>query len=1275
MRWVIFSVLMFSISILTVAAETPSPYVLVRGLRSAGMYEFAQQRLEEFKANPNLLPPDDRPLLDYEIARTNLEMASAETDDGRRAVLLNQARIGFETFRKNNPTNIRADEARVELAKLLVLEAKGALSKARRIENEEERAKALQKVREPFNNALKEYTEASKSLAKRLENPGNAKESEIADLKKSLLQAELGRAITIYDTALTYPPGEDPKARADTMTKAKNAFDNVIDKAKGTEVGYLAQVWYQRCRYELDERATEVVDKGTKKVNFLKDGPLEMLAKFEQENTRVPAAAPAIRLSRFFAIQHTLEEAGKDKKLTPDQVYASAERVAQDWLNRFPSFKNTPEGCGARYQLAVLREQRGKLLTKYDENTGRVKEMPQAAKAFYNEASKLYRELIETENEYTERSKRNRRRILLDMLEAEGKGDDPAPKSLKTLDAALLASEIQEGRLNRLVNEKRKTLEALVKAKGQNSAEVKAFLDMANKELQAEEKLRARKSVEYLEHAVSIITPKDSPREIFEVKLNLARILVNAGRPQQAALLAESLCRGYPKVSKALDAGSIAVEAYNRSIIQLNERKDEQSKEFRKSDIARLASLAEYVEKLWPNEPQTDDVRFKWAIYLMSEGNNVQAWEVFKRISPSFGSIYSARLNLGANMFTILRGTETETKDIVEGVAARLKENAVRFNETVKLLEELTPPPSDANPEVLRIYARCKVQLLQLLSLARQYDRIGPMADAVIKQIDELNIDAGVKTNLGYSVKAYKLNSVANRSIAMLAEKKFDEADTFLDADIKAIRAELDDPVKSMGDGSPEFRNYRSAQQAVIIKGIQAAVQKGNVERANNLLETLSKAGGSIEGNVAVMRNLVSSIRKQIDDLKEEKKDVDAKELALNFTEFLDRISANPSKLTPPLIYFLGQGYADVNQNAKAAEFYQKAMTNPPEGIYKLDEVFNKNKTGHGDRLKVLRDEVMKNPDTMKTDVKALVEKYESAKNKILKHYEELAGAEKAKQLAERAQEQANKQVEQLADSNDITVDQVPAFYAPMFTARTCFQSLESLIQPQTSYYNSCRLLRIRALRTGPPDLVKVALEELKEYVGDPLAKDKTGKPQPIIKDYYGSPDFRRELCFALEAAKLWGPAVQNWVRMTQEFVPGGLPAYPTPPVAPKIADSDPNKQEKMQAFAKKQDEFQLERPKILRKRAEYFDLFLEAQRCSAEAYKNQDATKFKGGIDAINTALENIGQRLFDLETKNEDFRDKDDLMDRLQKILKIHKKIEERYNTLKKTNAPKNK
>ncbi len=184
---------------------------------------------------------------------------------------------------------------------------------------------------------------------------------------------------------------------------------------------------------------------------------------------------------------------------------------------------------------------------------------------------------------------------------------------------------------------------------------------------------------------------------------------------------------------------------------------------------------------------------------------------------------------------------------------------------------------------------------------------------------------------------------------------------------------------------------------------------------------------------------------------------------------------------------------------------------------------------------------------------------------------------------------------------------------------------------------------QMRRWRGAIPEEAEKALEEIKELVGDPLAKDKSGKPTPIQGRFYASTEYRRELNFAYEANEQWGLAVQNWVRMTQEFVPGGLPALPPVGAA--------------------------NRQGILNRRALYFDLFLEAQRASSEAYKAQDPKKFKGGQEAIDTASNNIAQRLYDLETKNEDFRDRADFKTRLAKIVNSSPTIKTKYDTLNKT------
>src|SRR5262249_17023822 len=55
-----------------------------------------------------------------------------------------------------------------------------------------------------------------------------------------------------------------------------------------------------------------------------------------------------------------------------------------------------------------------------------------------------------------------------------------------------------------------------------------------------------------------------------------------------------------------------------------------------------------------------------------------------------------------------------------------------------------------------------------------------------------------------------------------------------------------------------------------------------------------------------------------------------------------------------------------------------------------------------------------------------------------------------------------------------------------------------------------------------------------------------------------------------------------------------------------------------------------------------YFDLFFEAYRCSARGYTTPAVVaKLKGGQDAANQGLTNIGQKFFELLTRNDDVQD----------------------------------
>ena len=113
-------------------AQLPSPLDLVRGLRSAGLVDLAILRLGELTAKPGLLTPDEVKLVALEMARIRLEQAARESEDGKRAALLAQARGEFDTFIRDNAGHPMVAQANVDLARLLALQAKTQAGRANR---------------------------------------------------------------------------------------------------------------------------------------------------------------------------------------------------------------------------------------------------------------------------------------------------------------------------------------------------------------------------------------------------------------------------------------------------------------------------------------------------------------------------------------------------------------------------------------------------------------------------------------------------------------------------------------------------------------------------------------------------------------------------------------------------------------------------------------------------------------------------------------------------------------------------------------------------------------------------------------------------------------------------------------------------------------------------------------------------------------------------------------------------------------------------------------
>ncbi len=171
-----------------------------------------------------------------------------------------------------------------------------------------------------------------------------------------------------------------------------------------------------------------------------------------------------------------------------------------------------------------------------------------AAKQLLEDANKIYRDISETDNEYSDRANRRRLSNQLVILEAEGKGGDPRLKSINSLEKGYLAAQVQMARIYELPQSGKS----------------------ANKQ-DEEEKDRTQKAIEYLERGLQRVTRRDTSRDVFDAQMLLVNFLAKKDRTIEAAVLGEGLARNNPKMPRASVAAALAVFAYNSALAKLKE--------------------------------------------------------------------------------------------------------------------------------------------------------------------------------------------------------------------------------------------------------------------------------------------------------------------------------------------------------------------------------------------------------------------------------------------------------------------------------------------------------------------------------------------------------------------------------------------------------------------------------------------------------------------------------------------------------------------------------
>lgn len=569
-------------------ADEPPYFEFVQGLRAKHMPDLALEYLQTLSTRR--LPADQAVLVPLELAKTRIELATMEADDGRRAALQATARSEFEAFLKANPKHPRAAEANLEIARLAVLQGKAQLSRARRAETKETQRAEMQKARSLFDGAAKLLRAAAKQIDDQLAALGDAKPSDRQALVYARSQAEFELGMNLLDQAQTYTEQAELAKRGDTVKQAIDVLGKLAARDSRSPLGALAKAWQGRCYLENDDPKT------ARKICT------------DVSNDTSEAGEAGRRVARYFLMQAEVRETNPKK---PVATYQLVEQQGETWLNNYRKYRNTPEGQGVRFELANTYLKHA--LTLPANQQGQLQ-----ARELFIKAQRLFQELEQTESEYTDLARENKLNIILKLSSERSRGD---LAKLKDFEECYLRAQFEIAQLRQ--DEKQ----------------------LSGEKLEARRKERLATMIAALNRAFDLADSKVAPQDFADARYLLARAYYSTDDYYRAAVVGEDLAHTAAQALRAPAAGTYALYAYTQ-LLGEDERANAGA-EILDADRGRLRRLAEYIEATWPTDSAADVARHQIGRLFLIEKKYPEAIAVLGRISPAYADATRSLYQLG----------------------------------------------------------------------------------------------------------------------------------------------------------------------------------------------------------------------------------------------------------------------------------------------------------------------------------------------------------------------------------------------------------------------------------------------------------------------------------------------------------------------------------------------------------------------------------------------------------------------------------------------------
>jgi hypothetical protein len=833
-------------------ARAAEPHLeFVRGLQARGMADLAADYMQRLSANP---PENLKAILPLELARARLEQASQEGDDKKRANLFAAARRDFEAFLSTTRDAKLTARANLELARLVSAQGKQKLVHARRLDAAAARKDLTAQARPFFADAARRLQDSAAQIDAQVRAATDP--AERRDLTRALGQARLEEGINLLHQGVAMPDttAADIKARAAVIGQAKEILSRLGVQDNEDPVSWSARVWVGRCAEELDSKP-------------------EARRIYETvAGEKSDVGADAARAASYLLLRLQARDEQVPNRPTNVQKLIQA---CDEWLTRYKSAAQTPDGQGMRYLLAGLLEEQAFAGVRRDDR-GIPATLPPASRLALTRAERIYRDLIETENEFTDRARGKRAGVLVALM-GERARDNVA--RLTNFEECYLAAQVAAFELTQ----------------GRKPAAVRTAL--------------YRRVIDALKRGLLLAGPVDAPRDLAEARVMLTYAYLASGDPYSAAVLGEHLGRTLAS-GRGAEATAYALQGY-ASIIALDRERGASPDEV-KADQRRLRQLAEAMERTWPDEAATDYARHQLADFLLEDGQYVEACAMLARIAPTYPGFAQARYQLGA------------AAQKAQGKILKLspQQKQALLAQAIAALEPVPDPVPGAGEESNLAATLAKLQLGTLLLMrppdARNYDTVETLGRRLAGLIPQLELNDKATPQL--VAEAAKLHMTGTEGKAYLHLKAARPADArkLLDPLVAQIRKELEGKPPAYAE-EPWFESYRDVQRQMLLIALRADIMDNQTPAARQVLDTLRKATADKADLLNERLLEVVTLLKQDTEALKAKSGGGREQLEKGLVAFLDDLAAPDRLAVPETRLFVAQAYSNLERHDKAA--------------------------------------------------------------------------------------------------------------------------------------------------------------------------------------------------------------------------------------------------------------------------------------------------------------------------------------------------------------------